>query len=205
MSVVDTRIQGLNPAKLFGGDNNSYVLWLSSRDPDPQNLGKVIPNAQRSWMRVSTELQRFGMFVAAEPHYLLAAPSAFAMFEDQFQDAHTQCSNHRGSGIACNYEGARLDRATFARVEIPDLKQALTAFRLAQRARLDAVLPEDFENLQQLLNETLRLARTNAAVDEVRESAGSLMGAAEAETLRTQLLETRDSEPIRTNEGVFFQ
>ena len=81
ITAIDVRLDELKPAYLFGGDYSTYVLWTVSPQGQVDNVGEVIQSGDNSHMKVTTPLESFGMFVTAEPHYLVSSPSRFVVLE----------------------------------------------------------------------------------------------------------------------------
>src|SRR5262245_35758751 len=78
---IEMRSKNMKPASLFGGDFSTYVLWVVSPEGLVQNAGEFELEADESTLDVSTNLSAFGMFVTAEPHYLVSLPSRFVVLE----------------------------------------------------------------------------------------------------------------------------
>jgi len=72
----------MKPASAFGGQYNTYTLWVVSPEGHVDNVGEFILEGNRSKLDVSTPLETFGMFVTAEPHFLTSLPSRFVVLEN---------------------------------------------------------------------------------------------------------------------------
>src|SRR5262245_29409446 len=68
---VEVELESVKPASLFGGDYNTYVLWVVPPEGRPENLGEMILNDDRSKLVASTADCGFALIVTAEPHYLV--------------------------------------------------------------------------------------------------------------------------------------
>jgi hypothetical protein len=74
-------ISGLQPARRFGKDFLTYVLWAVSVDGRAANLGEITfegPNPVS--INVTTPYQTFWLMVTAEPDYAVADPSPLVIF-----------------------------------------------------------------------------------------------------------------------------
>ena len=63
---IDLDFQNLQPAVLFGGQVNSYVVWTVTRDGVAQNVGELWSDEPRGSSRFRTGLKEFAMIVTAE-------------------------------------------------------------------------------------------------------------------------------------------
>src|ERR1700684_857648 len=59
--TIEANFKGLPPANGFGKEYLTYVLWAISADGRPVNLGEILPNHDKSTIRVTTSFQSFGM------------------------------------------------------------------------------------------------------------------------------------------------
>ena len=75
MTEIEIELDELKPAKAFGGDYNTYVLWSVSPEGHVDNVGEFILQGNRSKLDVSTPLETFGMLVEAlRVRFRLRAP-----------------------------------------------------------------------------------------------------------------------------------
>src|SRR5512140_986093 len=164
---VEIELDEMKPASFFGGDLNTYVLWTVSPEGIAKNAGEFILRGNRSKLNVSTPLTNFGMFVTAEPHFLVTTPSRFVVLENTHP-----ASNITGGllGISqIRYKGFdgmyRFDRETLSTVDETkgetrsDLAQAETAVELARRAGAAQFA-------------TAELAKAREALEKARAAAG---------------------------------
>ncbi len=80
---IELSFQHLQPAVLFGGQINSYVLWAVSRDGNTQNLGELWGREESGSARFQTGLKEFAMLVTAEPIPGMVKPSDLVVFISQ--------------------------------------------------------------------------------------------------------------------------
>lgn len=142
MTEIEIELDEMKPAALFGGDFATYVLWIVSPEGHVDNAGEFILQGNRSKLNVSTPLQTFGMFVTAEPHYLVETPSRFVVLENtrtkrnlSTQMLDTSMIKYRGYEGVYNYTLTSLASEPESKGETrSDVRQARMALTLAERA-----------------------------------------------------------------------
>ncbi len=82
-------IRGLQPARRFGKDFLTYVLWAVSVDGEPQNLGEITFDRmnQPVSINVTTPYQTFWLMVTAEPDFAVNDPSPVVVMYSVNQDS----------------------------------------------------------------------------------------------------------------------
>ena len=171
ITTVAAELDGLKPATLFGGDYNTYVLWVVSPDGRIINLGEFMLDGTRSQLQATTNLSTFAIFVTAEPHYLVTIPSAFVVLENE-AGKHGSTIRHPILQGIYNFERGSLEDVKEARGKVhTEVKQAFTAVRLAQRARADVLAKDELSQAEHALDETLRLFRHRADQNEITAQA----------------------------------
>src|SRR5690349_3830313 len=80
---LEVEVDSMKPASLFGGDYNTYVLWVVPPQGAAENLGEIALDGSRGKVRVTTGATSFALLITAEPHYLVSSPSAFVILENQ--------------------------------------------------------------------------------------------------------------------------
>lgn len=159
---VDAEFRGLAPARTFGSEYFTYVLWAITPDGRPENLGEVLLNNGRGKLHVTTQLQAFGLVVTAEPYFSVTYPSDVVVLENAVR------SDTRGrvDEIEARYELLR--RGQYVSNEKPDeltaklmvvdskvplqLYEARNAIRIARWTGAEKYAPEPFNKaVEQLL------------------------------------------------------
>lgn len=155
---IEVKLEGMKPASLFGGDFATYVLWIVTPEGHVDNAGEFILNGAKSKLEVASTLQTFGMFVTAEPHYLVETPSRFVVLENSRPEKNLSTSMLRTSAIKYRgYEGVYNYTLTSIASEPEtkgetrsDVRQARMALTLAERAGAEqyaaAELAEAYES-----------------------------------------------------------
>ena len=74
--AISAELTHLQPARNYGGQYLTYVLWAITPEGRAVNLGEVLPGDNgKSKLDVTTDLQAFGLIVTAEPYYAVTHPS----------------------------------------------------------------------------------------------------------------------------------
>jgi hypothetical protein len=154
---IQLELESMKPASLFGGDYNTYVLWVVPPGGRAENLGEVQLTGTRGNLRATTRARTFAILVSAEPHYLTSAPSAFLLLQNNSSEGAPTIQQPLVEGVY-NFARSTLDGVKAARGTVhSDVKQAFTAVRLAQRAGAQTLANAAFVEAQHALDETLAL------------------------------------------------
>ena len=157
MTEIDVELDSMKPASLFGGDYNTYVLWVVPPGGPAENLGEVPIEDDQGRLRASTRTCSFVVLVSAEPHYLVEAPSAFIVLETHGDDGNAVVEQLLVSGIY-NYARSTLADVKEAKGKVhSDVRQAFTAVRLAGRAGAGSLAADEMAQAQRALDATLAL------------------------------------------------
>src|SRR5271156_4093407 len=65
---IDAKFEHLDAPTRFGREYLTYVLWAISPQGRPKNLGEILVDGGKSSLKVTTDLQVFGLVVTAEPY-----------------------------------------------------------------------------------------------------------------------------------------
>lgn len=81
---IDARVAQLPPPTRFGREYLTYVLWAITPEGHPKNLGELLAgSSDKAHVRVTTDLQAFGLIVTAEPYAAVRQPSDVVVMENQ--------------------------------------------------------------------------------------------------------------------------
>ncbi len=80
--VINADISRLDPARKFGPEYLTYVLWAITPEGRAVNLGELVPNNGKVGLQVTTDLQAFGLIVTAEPYFSVTRPSNLVVVEN---------------------------------------------------------------------------------------------------------------------------
>src|SRR5688572_13760983 len=180
---IDARFDKLEAPSRFGREYLTYVLWAITPEGRATNLGEIQVDDDDARVRVTTELQAFGMIVTAEPYFAVTQPSDVVIIENVVRN------DTRGSTEAIQAKHELLKRGSYlmnqdtARLNIKplepgaplDLAQARMAVELARVAGADRFAMETFNKAAGLLAtaEAARTARrgANAIMMPARQAA----------------------------------
>lgn len=160
---LDVQLNQMKPAILFGGDYNTYVLWVISPEGFAFNAGELILNGVKSRVKATTPLTEFSVVVTAEPYFLAAKPSKFVVFETTATGLEKQKgiseSVFQFSGFARDY---KFEHAVLAGVPEnkgrlrTDRYQAIVAVRFAEEAGAEKWAPKALQAARTALRSTQR-------------------------------------------------
>jgi outer membrane protein OmpA-like peptidoglycan-associated protein len=80
---IDASFRDVGPAGQFGAEYLTYVLWAVSPEGRPKNLGEILLDGGKSSLKVTTDLQVFGLIVTAEPYFSVTQPSDVVVLENE--------------------------------------------------------------------------------------------------------------------------
>lgn len=157
---IEIELDEMKPAYFFGGDYSCYVLWIVSPEGHVDNAGEFILEGNRSKLNVSTPLETFGMFVTAEPHFLVSTPSRFVVLEntrptEDIAPLKASQIKYRGFEGVYQYTQETLVQDPEVKGEVRvELRQARTAVELAERAGAAEFAPQELARAREALNRT---------------------------------------------------
>ena len=156
---VEATFDKFAAASSFGSEYLTYVLWAVTPEGRATNLGEVQINGDDAQIKVTTELQAFGLIVTAEPYFAVTQPSDVVVMENVVR-AGTEGSVEV---IQAKYEllkrGSYLMSQDAAKLKVKplepgsplDLAQARNAVELARLAGADRYAQETFNKAAGLL------------------------------------------------------
>lgn len=156
---ITAKVKNLPPASTFGGEFLTYVLWGISPEGRATNLGELILKHGSAKVKVTEQLQSFGLVVTAEPYFAVSRPSDVVVLENAVK------TDKKGQVefIETKYEllkrGQYNQNLTAMAPVAMDEKtpfevyQARNAVRIAQAAGAPTFAPEAFEKAQTFLKQ----------------------------------------------------
>jgi outer membrane protein OmpA-like peptidoglycan-associated protein len=180
---VEAQFDKFAAASSFGSEYLTYVLWAVTPEGRATNLGELQIDGDDAEVKVTTELQAFGLIVTAEPYFAVTQPSDVVVMENVVR-AGTEGSVEviqakyellrRGSYLM-NQDAAKLKMKPLEPGSPLDLAQARNAVALARLAGADRFAEETFNKAAGLLAtaETARekKQRGNAVMMPARQAA----------------------------------
>jgi len=171
---VEVELDDMKPAVLFGGDFNTYVLWLVTPEGQVQNLGELLLDGEKAELKATTPLSNFGMFVSAEPHFLVDFPSRMVVLtmekpdDDSLRDFRT--AELQYEGVKGMYDFTRETLAGAPQIKRDDIAfhvaQARTAVRLAERAGAAQSASVELQAARQALQRAEEAVATEKDIDK---------------------------------------
>jgi len=79
---IEAEFADLQPATSNGPEYLTYVLWAVTPEGRTANLGEILLDGTKGKLKVTTELQVFGLVVTAEPYYAVTQPSDLIVMEN---------------------------------------------------------------------------------------------------------------------------
>jgi outer membrane protein OmpA-like peptidoglycan-associated protein len=187
---IDVKLDNIEDPQRFGREYLTYVLWAISPEGRPHNLGEVMANgSDKARLRITTDLQAFGLILTAEPYSAVRQPSNIVVAENMVRGDTVG----KIEEIQAKYElmprghytwdphedlagKANAPKVSMSEYEaMSELYQAENALGIARVANAEQYAPNTFAKAQQLLEEARRLqgsrASTSLVVQNAREAA----------------------------------
>lgn len=188
---LDAKFEHVEPPTKYGNEYLTYVLWAITPEGHAKNLGEVLANGgDHASMRVTTDLQAFGLIVTAEPYSAVRQPSNVVVMENEIRpDTIGKIEQvnakyellPRGSytytvPIYTRSAESEARKLPMDRYEaLLEVYQAQNAMQIAQSAGADRYAADTFSRASQLLRNAQDLQARNAGrsaiVTTAREAA----------------------------------
>jgi flagellar motor protein MotB len=188
---IEADFKGLAAPTRFGREYLTYVLWAITPEGRARNLGEVLANgSDHAKLRVTTDLQAFGLIVTAEPYSAIRQPSDVVVLENHVRPdtvgkiepikakydllprsqytytvpADTKAAEGNGPRVSLDQYQATLE-----------LYQALNAIQMAQSEGADRYASGTFQKAEDLYNHARDLqshkGNSSQVVTAAREAA----------------------------------
>src|SRR5262245_57408023 len=79
---INVDLEHLQSPRTFGPEYLTYVLWAITPEGRPSNLGEIPFEEGKYSIKVTTDLQAFGLIVTAEPYFAVTRPSNLVVLEN---------------------------------------------------------------------------------------------------------------------------
>lgn len=167
---IEIELDEMKPAAYFGGDYATYVLWVVSPEGHTDNVGEFILQGNRSKLNVTTPLETFGLFVTAEPHFLVDVPSRFVVLENtrptnNITGQMLEAANIKYRGFDGIYRASQDTLVNEPEVKgetRSDVRQAKVSLMLAERADARKYAPEEYAKAYDAWKKTAEAAESRA-------------------------------------------
>jgi outer membrane protein OmpA-like peptidoglycan-associated protein len=208
--AIDAKFEHLEAPTRFGREYLTYVLWAISPEGRARNLGEVlVDSSNKAHVRVTTDLQAFGLMITAEPYFSVSVPSDVVVAENVVRPDTIGAREMvnakyellpRGQ-YTLNLQAAQLrsmeggEKLSYDRYEaVLELYQAENAVQIARSLGADRYAPDSIGKATTLLTQAedmnARRMDTHAVVSAAREAAQM------AEDARTISVRRRDEDRI---------
>ena len=158
---INAKLSGMQPANKFGLEYLTYVLWAVAPEGRANNLGEIILKEGTSEVRVTTDLQAFGLIVTAEPYFAVTQPSDLVVAQNIVR------ADTKGREEAIDVKYELLPKGLYASSVEPlrdvvygidskaplDIFQARNAVRIARAAKADQYASSTFAKAEQDLKQ----------------------------------------------------
>jgi hypothetical protein len=204
---IDAKFEHLEAPIRFGREYLTYVLWAISPEGRPKNLGEIlVDSSNKAHLKVTTDLQAFGLMITAEPYYSVTLPSDVVVAENLLRPDTIGARElvtakyelmPRGQ-YTLNLQAAQLhsmegtgEKLSYERYEaVLELYQAENAVQIARSLGADQYAPDAVAKATALLTQAedmnARKMDTHAIVSAAREATQM------AEDARTIAVKRRD-------------
>jgi len=212
---IEADFENLQPATSNGAGYLTYVLWAVTPEGRTANLGEILLNGTSSKLKVTTELQVFGLVVTAEPYYAVTQPSDLIVMENVVRPD----TKGKIEEIDAKYE--LLQRGQYQRLSNPlalkfdpkqplELYEARNAVQIARAVGADHFAAETFQKAEQSLAQAEAEQSRNAgkkpvimtareAVQTAEDSRAIAVKRQEAEALAAERQQSLDREARAEN------
>ncbi len=190
---IDANFETLESPRKYGPEFLTYVLWAITPQGRASNLGELQVSGDDGELRVTTELQSFGLIVTAEPYFAVTQPSDVVVLESapRAEGVFRDKTIGRVDVIEAKYE--LLQRGTYLMNQDPgslqvkplepgaplDLAEARNAVAIARLAGADRYASDTFARATQLLAEAEQARERRKRGDEVQQPARQAVQTAE--------------------------
>jgi flagellar motor protein MotB len=184
---IDAKVQGLTAPQAFGGEFLTYVLWAISPEGAPHNLGELVANGSNdAHLRVTTDLQAFGLLVTAEPYAAVRQPSNVVVMQNEIRPetigkiepiairaellprGHYVLDEEK-SQERLSQSGPKVSMSDYE--QLSQIYQAQNALALAREVQADQLAPETYGKAEKLLEEARQKRESKAGTTFVVQSA----------------------------------
>jgi len=156
--TLDLKVSGLQSPQTFGTEYLTFVLWAITPEGRASNLGEVVPGDDRK-MKVTTDLQAFGLVITAEPYFGVTQPSDLVVMENIVRPDTVGASEYIDAKYELVGRGQYIPkREAYAPLVLDPkvplyLHEARNAVRIAQLAGAEQFASDSFGKAAQLLQQ----------------------------------------------------
>ena len=196
---IDATFKDVGAPSQFGSEYLTYVLWAISPEGRPKNLGEILLDGGKSSLKVTTDLQVFGLIVTAEPYFSVTQPSDLIVMENEVRPD----TLGKFEIIDAKYE--LLQRGQYQKLanvlqlqpdpRVPiEIYEARNAVQIAQSSGADKYAADSFQKARTTLQQSedyLKRKQRKPAIMIARETAQT------AEDARVIALKRQEEEALQ--------
>lgn len=193
--AIDASFHHLKPARQFGPEYLTYVLWAITPEGRAVNLGEVMPDDGNAHLQLTTGLQEFGLILTAEPYFAVTRPSDLLVAENIVRK-DTKGATHP---ITARYELLQKGQYTvnISPAQLPgseaehqkktpvEILEAENAVAIAKASGADRYAPDTLQKAQDYLDQALDYHRRDQSKTALRTVARTAVETAEDARLIT--------------------
>ncbi len=208
---INVDLEHLTPARTFGTEYLTYVLWAITPEGRPSNLGEIPVEEGKSSIKVTTDLQAFGLIITAEPYFAVTRPSNLMVLENVVR------SNTKGweepidakfdalerGQYTIDIDPARLPAASADLTTPIDLLEARNAVAIARAEGADRYAPDSLQKAEDFLQRAedyRERKQSNKAIATVARGAVQSAEDARVLTIRKRQEEQQEAERRATEQ-----
>ena len=140
---------------------NTYVVWAISPEGILDNLGELDVKNMKGQFGGTTRFTQFGIFITAEPHYMVDRPSSAVPYRSQSPGTDFRRKTVPIEVGAYDYSQLKPVAGAVHNAVV----QARAAFQIAQAAGAERLATPDFRNAQALIGSLEELVNRAAPID----------------------------------------
>ena len=163
ISRLKVKVERVNALLASDPIMRAYVAWAVSPEGEFENLGELEVDGRRAEVETATSLQRFGIIVTAEPHFMVDAPNTTVAFRS---------GPPRDDDVRIEPFTAEVGRYDYSAVSLPPqgsvparVTQARMAFEVAEQTGAAELADPDFRRARVALDSMEELLRRIVPMD----------------------------------------
>lgn len=202
--AIDASFHHLKPARQFGPEYLTYVLWAITPEGRAVNLGEVMPDDGHARLQLTTGLQEFGLILTAEPYFAVTRPSDLLVAENIVRK-DTKGATHP---ITARYELLQKGQYTvnISPAQLPgseaehqkktpvEILEAENAVAIARASGADRYAPDTLQKAKDYLDQAQDYHRRDQSKTSIRTVARTAVETAEDARLIT--VEKKQQESV---------
>lgn len=166
---IVVEVDKLPPLSTFGPAMNTYVVWVVSPEGYIENLGELSWDKDKGRLEATTRFDQVGVFITAEPHYMVDRPSSAIVYRSQAPKGDLRRQNVSVEVGTYDYSAVTPEAKTPAALTI--LAEARVSLQIAKDAQAERLAENEFRRARAALDTTEQLASRASPYDIVAESA----------------------------------